>query len=920
MNSVSDDMPEYLRSPCPEVWQWHEGGDVAVWKDGQTAAFASQLAILMERLMGSIDGMPPLTALLFVIEAAATPGREAKTAVWRQRLERLAGVADQQSSAGILDMLERLAALPAKTREGVDQQAALLTYLLAECDNSLYEASDSSVFAALEWLRMHRSDRPLDSDRLFVDEEVFLKTRNRRTFASLFFMTTRPIDEDLIDLLRRTGRRRLPAPAPVETPPTQSVGDLLRELREDDTLGTLARAALGIAATVSIPRRPQDPDSLPAGGVSDISNRGSPENLLLTELAQEPMALLARIATGQALYLRRESPPSPRPQEQAVLIEAGIRTWGSRREHLASAALGIAVSLDRQEALSVEAFTVAGSQVWPEDFCSREGLIEHLQRLPTDPHPGSAIAQWFEQRGESARETPVAEPILILTANTDRDATFQQSIAHLPRPYLVVRLEPDRVLRLLRRTASGDTTLQRIALPDRKRSGGPGRSSLDRPLYLDVAPSPLRYTYEFGLDWSLAQDNTLWLVSRDGRLLWYPALQHGAVELARGLTHDGVLAHWREVAGVRLLGATAGGEIQTLLVDEKGRLLQRHAIDLKGIDPQQARFGVVHDTIWCFHSPYLSLFDPHTGHLLTRERSAGQWLGTNALLDSNGRLIIKSRSGDTIESHEVANPLGSQLGHVVDTPSRGLVGVAAGLDRWFVATAVSAAEAGSPGIRPTGLAAQSVEGRFVAASSDGRRLVFALPASRDHDAWPQHVAISLVGDPPKLYRRRPVAAVMTDVESHGVTPRYPSVRRRLFGIRAHAKGLMLYRGPQRYALQILPGQNGRHLVLSMCETEDAPVPFQESRAVDTNDSDKGPWLRRAELAGGVAWLDSRGLLHLRRRSDGSELSLVLHDNHLAGWSSTSGVFGGPYFTAQPQPIDVPASVLEWLQRFNRECL
>jgi hypothetical protein len=76
-------------------------------------------------------------------------------------------------------------------------------------------------------------------------------------------------------------------------------------------------------------------------------------------------------------------------------------------------------------------------------------------------------------------------------------------------------------------------------------------------------------------------------------------------------------------------------------------------------------------------------------------------------------------------------------------------------------------------------------------------------------------------------------------------------------------------------------------------------------------------LKKAVLPQGIAWLDSRGLLHLRAR-DGSELSLVLHDDHVSGWHSDGSVFGTQYFINRPES-PVPASVEAWLKGFANQC-
>ena len=74
-------------------------------------------------------------------------------------------------------------------------------------------------------------------------------------------------------------------------------------------------------------------------------------------------------------------------------------------------------------------------------------------------------------------------------------------------------------------------------------------------------------------------------------------------------------------------------------------------------------------------------------------------------------------------------------------------------------------------------------------------------------------------------------------------------------------------------------------------------------------------LRHVKLPKGEAWLDSRGMLHLKA-IDGSELSLMLADWPLAGWHSSGQVFGPQYFIVDNQTTrDTPPEIVDWLTKF-----
>jgi hypothetical protein len=77
----------------------------------------------------------------------------------------------------------------------------------------------------------------------------------------------------------------------------------------------------------------------------------------------------------------------------------------------------------------------------------------------------------------------------------------------------------------------------------------------------------------------------------------------------------------------------------------------------------------------------------------------------------------------------------------------------------------------------------------------------------------------------------------------------------------------------------------------------------------------GCTLRVAEWPNGSkAFLDSRGLLHLKSHDPkASEISLVLSDNDVAGWTS-GGIVCGPRFFFDYIPHSVPQVVFDGIQK------
>ena len=149
-------------------------------------------------------------------------------------------------------------------------------------------------------------------------------------------------DAESFVLRFRTGLEQAVEPADVDLEPAERARQLIDRLQDDDELGGLARIARHMLAAIHLPRAISDREDLPVGGVSDISNRGPLDRLLASELAHDDLTLAVRIAMNEALYLRRETPPSNPPKHRAVLLDSGVRLWGVPR--VFATAVGMALA------------------------------------------------------------------------------------------------------------------------------------------------------------------------------------------------------------------------------------------------------------------------------------------------------------------------------------------------------------------------------------------------------------------------------------------------------------------------------------------------------------------------------------------------------------------------------------------------
>jgi hypothetical protein len=118
--------------------------------------------------------------------------------------------------------------------------------------------------------------------------------------------------------------------------------DLIEQLTEDDKTFHVGSLIKRIWSGLNIPLHHNMPSSQPLGGISDLTNKGDFDKLLLSEFAQEDDVFMSRLANNEALYIQREVPPEADQFERIILIDATLKNWGNAKVLNFATALAIA--------------------------------------------------------------------------------------------------------------------------------------------------------------------------------------------------------------------------------------------------------------------------------------------------------------------------------------------------------------------------------------------------------------------------------------------------------------------------------------------------------------------------------------------------------------------------------------------------
>ncbi len=875
---------------------WEADGSAIVWSDGRTIVFREELNGLLRGLNTPV--LPPLGAMAMMLAACRDNWHEPPLRKEVMVRAMFLGEASWSDEPVLVSELggKAMHALDVLHHAWLEMRGDPLakTRLIAQmCDGRL-EGLCSSVPPPEVHKRLAISESWFAGPAIRA-QDFFL--RDLRVLAKAFG----DLDTSALTAQSRTGLDQLVVrtPEPLVLPPGGSIRDLLRDLEEDDDLGGVAKLARTLLAAVDLPRSVSDPDEFAQGGVSDIANRGELDRLLLSELAHDDLTLAVRVAMREALYLRREVPPRTPPRRRLLLVDSGVRMWGVPRVFATSVALALSVAGD--ERVQVQAYRSAGNVAAESSFATREGLLDHLAALDHRAQPGGALAALVGD----VRRDPAALPtdlVLITCDEVLADRDFQRTLEKLELPNLyLVTVSREGELRIQVRTPAGRRLLRKATMnlddalaerPTKRRQEIKRPDRGDLPAIFHVAPFPLRLSQSITAPraWEAVGYGVLQL-SKDGRLLGWTSPDQGGLQLAEGLGDGRVL--W----------------VSPQLVDGKS-VAVIGKLSLRGL--QSVTFDVATHEVACTPLKH-TLAQPRgvTGQgnvafvfdrnrVEAMELSRGEMLAQNAMPDLQWfgqRFFREFRQGKAIwsvisfdgartqftqvpgvpdDAEMLIEPSGRE-GFAVVTRKGKLLHLDNGWSKSLVHHEDPIARINCGSVARDGL-------RFTAsvvlrqASAAQSLLVYTLNGGTQAQVGPGEEAVE--------------PALKKFSKPHNMRIRFEGIigeadGRILLASRRGQYCLLAYH-PQLRAMaltarpQELKSLNSRGRMVRF-DPIDGPGPASSLRVATWAD-------------GSRAWLDPRGLLHLRS-SDASipECSIALAEGVTAGWAADGRVFGPKYF-------------------------
>ncbi len=932
----------YLTPPAFLLFKWADGGRVIAWSDDTTIAFRHEVDQAIARL--APRGLPDFPALVLLL-AAARPG-------WIDSAERAGGDLEETFESVHLftegfariwvnDLraeLRRIAAAAPPLPANPDAKAVLAEAVFEDWPNrgtpEVAAAIASAVDAGFEIDPQQTATISQDTFVLFLEEARRIRER------------LEALPPGAIDLRLRTGLDAVPKAAPLEPPASVGVRTLLTQLLDDRELSGLARLAQNLMAAVHVPRTLAEPEELPLGGYSDISNRGPLDRLLASELAHDDMTLAARIALNEALYLRREAPPRTSAGKRLLLLDAGVRMWGTPRVFGAAIALALAwqgqlagATADKPaswpgQRREVEAYRAEGERIARVDLGRREGIVAHLEALEAAPHPGAAVAAFVAAVRAAGG---ASDAVLVTHEDVLADPEFRSALGEIgDELFYVATVGRTGAYRLYAAGGRGRRLVQEATLSletlfetaGRAMPGAPLLSEAANPslpVILSVEPFPLLLPHPVDVKRSrYSPRHGVVVETKDGRLMHWRKAGHGARQLT-ALVPQGPL-HWMSIEeeGIvhALAGARPGHRVTMLAADLESGKATSTELQASGYPPVAICRPL--SSLFLVFKRCVDVFDLKSGEPGTRIHIAPglRWQSGRYLCDGKRNWFALAMDGASARLQAVSIARRRKTEPFVALFDRD------GMDGpWGVTLhgdVVSTADDGEP------YSADALEApvELIGASHDGHRIILRGPS---HGSM-----VDVLFD---LERKttRPISGdphAWLEPEVLRITANSQSLRHKFAGIGVSDTGSLALVHDTGFAWTVTLDKGGDlGLVVSQAEkpwtvatrktgyaNQQAGFASQQAGFASFQPTYSPPGTRYALRAavwkdGSRAYLDSRGMLHLKSVDRAlPEITLVLTSGKLAGWSSDGRLFGPAFFTGD-RPVVEARVFQEELARF-----
>ncbi len=369
----------YLQSYNNYFWQWEENAEIIAIPNDNTIAYTKYISEIIEAL--APQGLPPFGALLLAIIATNSNGKNSINSV-HSILQNTLKTTDDRCLTNAIEFLKMLSDLPAAYKT---EHKKLLVFqaLFNDCH---YKQSVKNS------LSISKNCKSYSFSNYKVAE--FSKSEFEKEFRTIELLKNKFNNvQDIINKiasLPNFNDEKINVEEHTEINDPKDFTEQLIAHPKTFHIGSLIKR---IWSGLNIPVHSTLPSQQPIGGISDLTNKGDFDRLLISEFANDDIVFLSRLANNEALFIRREIPPSNNDLERIILIDISLKNWGTPKS-IAFATL-LAIAKHPKTTISCSAYVV-GDKYTPIFFEDINTIIDSLQLIDGSLNLTAGLTSFFK--------------------------------------------------------------------------------------------------------------------------------------------------------------------------------------------------------------------------------------------------------------------------------------------------------------------------------------------------------------------------------------------------------------------------------------------------------------------------------------------------------------------------------------------
>lgn len=393
----------YFQSYHDYFWEWEidhmfhgnvienpqdfEGGfNCITIPEGMTIAYKEQVVEVLQLLSGV--GLPPFGAL--VLTFLATNSGEVEIAVseiFREILELHKNFPsvdhiDFESAEAFVKTLIILPSVYKKGKNRID----LFTFLFEEANHNLSPKYSEEI---LDFIQNYSFKLSVCNEKTDITVATISKDINALALLHHRYPT--------VDALLTAWFKMEQVPVEPEDTDIEYFSedqDFIQELIEEPKTFFMGSLIKRLWSGIQLPMHYVHPGEMPLGGISDVTNKGKFDNILISEFANDDLIFLHRIANKEALFIRRETTPEEDLRTRIFLIDTTIKNWGTPK--ILSFATAFSFIHHPKNEMQFQPYAL-GKTYTPLYFDTKEKIISGLQLTSPLLDASEAIEQFIDE-------------------------------------------------------------------------------------------------------------------------------------------------------------------------------------------------------------------------------------------------------------------------------------------------------------------------------------------------------------------------------------------------------------------------------------------------------------------------------------------------------------------------------------------